>query len=840
VDGNDLYDFSARPFQKAQKISLMETGPAIPSLSHCQLAHQTRRRVRIIAPALRRQPERAYLYEILLRKHPAIRHVQLTAALGSVAVWFDPLSLPKPKLFALLDAVLGNLGKAAPFQKAMGGDESAQPVRDFNLAIEGMTCASCALLIEMVLLRDPRVVDAKVNFATETATVRARMDRESLQSTVYRLGYRAYPLDSLAQRRLQLERENHRIDHACRRMGWASLFSAPAILLGMFAPHARWAGIVELILTAPVVLWSGWPFFTKAIRLARQGTANMDSLVAIGTGAAFGYSVVSLLQGKRELYFEAAAAIVSFVLLGRYLDEKARGQAHEAIRKLIDLQPQTASVLRNGDESVIPIDAVAVGDLLLVRPGERIPTDGIVEYGLSTVDESMITGESMPVVKEFGSAVTGGCINGNGSLHIRASAIGADTVLSGIVRMVDQAQAGKLPIQKMVDQVSAVFVPTVMGISALTFVGWLAVGASPVKAFAASITVLLIACPCALGLATPAAIMVGTGQAAKRGIFIRNGESLEMASKLTAIVFDKTGTITEGKPQVTDFANLCAGSEGELLALAGAAELHSEHFLGKAILAHAREAGLNLAEPGAFQSEPGRGVKALIGKQTVVIGNRQCLEEQAVAIGPADGFAAQFATQGKTPVFMAVDGQLAAVFGIADKARGNARVAIAQLHALGVKTLMATGDVQAAAHYIAERVGIDRVIAQARPEDKLAIIRDLQAQGEKVGMIGDGINDAPALAAADVSIAIGGGADVAMQTADLTLVGGDIAKAAEAMQLSSFTLRVIRQNLFWAFGYNIVAIPVAALGKLNPMIASAAMAMSSVSVVLNSLRLQKK
>ncbi|MCX7109219.1 MAG: heavy metal translocating P-type ATPase [Proteobacteria bacterium] len=818
----------------------METGPAFPALKNCHLAHQTTRRIRIIAPSLRKAPERSYLYEILLRKHPAIRHVQLTAELGSVAVWFNPLILPKPKLFAVLDAVLGNLGNASPFHKSTINHESDQPERDFNLAVEGMTCASCALLIEMVLRRDPRVVDAKVNFATETASVRARMDREALNGKLEGIGYRVHSLDSLAQRRLQLERENLRIDEARRRLMWASLFSAPAIFLGMLAPHTRWVGILELVLTAPVVLWSGKPFFDKALKLAKQRTANMDSLVALGVGSAFGYSLVSLLRGKREFYFEAAAAIVAFVLLGRYLDEKARGQAHEAIRRLIDLQPQTASVLRDGVECVIPIDDLVVGDLLLVRPGERIPTDGEVVYGISTVDESMITGESMPVVKEIGHPVTGGCINGNGSLHVRATAIGADTVLSGIVRMVDQAQAGKLPIQKMVDQVSAVFVPVVMGISVLTFIGWLAVGASPARAFAASITVLLIACPCALGLATPAAIMVGTGQAAKRGIFIRNGESLEMASKLTAIVFDKTGTITEGKPQVTDLTNLSRWSDDKILALAGAAELHSEHFLGKAILAHARERGLNLAEPASFQSEPGRGIRAEIGKHALCIGNRQWLEEQGISLGRAEAIATELGTQGKTPVYLGLDGEIAAIFGIADKARGNAREAIAQLHAMGVKTLMATGDVQAAAHYIAELVGIDRVIAQARPEDKLAIIRDLQAQGEKVGMIGDGINDAPALAAADVSIAIGGGADVAMQTADLTLVGGDIAKAAEAMELSSFTIRVIRQNLFWAFGYNIVAIPVAALGKLNPMIASAAMAMSSVSVVLNSLRLQKK
>jgi Cu+-exporting ATPase len=812
---------------------------ALP-LKNCQVVHQTQRRVRIIAPSLRKEPERAYLYEILLRKHPAIRLVELSPALGSVAVWFNPQQLPKSKLFALLDAVLGNIGTATLFQKSQRIDDSNQPERDFNLAVDGMTCASCALLIEMTLKRDPRVVDAKVNFATETATVRARMDRDTLSDKLHGIGYKVHALDSLAQRRLQLERENRRISEAWKRFVWAGVLSAPAIVLGMFAKHTPLVGVVELILTAPVVLWSGWPFFDKAAKLAKQKSANMDSLVALGIGSAFGYSVVSLLRGKMDLYFEAAAAIVAFVLLGRWLDERAKGQAHEAIRKLIDLQPQTANVLRDGQFISLPIDDVSVGDVLLVRPGERIPTDGVVVYGLSTVDESMLTGESMPVVKEIGMSVTGGCINGNGSMHVRATAIGADTVLAGIVRMVEQAQSGKLPIQKMVDEVSAVFVPVVIGISIATFIGWLAVGGSPAQAFAAAITVLLIACPCALGLATPAAIMVGTGQAAQRGIFIRNGESLEMASKLTAIVFDKTGTITEGKPQVTDVANLSGLSDDELLTLAASAELHSEHFLGKAVVAHARALGLTLQDPAAFQNEPGRGVRAEIAGHTLFIGNRRWLDEQAIATDGAQTNASEWAKQGKTPVYMSLDGELAAVFGIADKARDNAKQAIAQLHAMGVKTLMATGDVPAAAHYIARLVGIDEVVAQARPEDKLAIIRDLQAKGEKVGMIGDGINDAPALAAADVSLAIGGGADVAMQTADLTLVNGDISKAAEAMELSSFTIRVIKQNLFWAFGYNTVAIPVAALGKLNPMIASAAMAMSSVSVVLNSLRLQKK
>lgn len=815
----------------------MET--PLPTLKHCQLVHQTRRRVRILAPSLKKQTERAYLYDILLRKHPAILQVDLSVDIGSVAVWFNPKSLPTPKLLVVLDTVLGNLGTAR-IAKADNAAACDLPQREFNVAVEGMTCASCALLIEMVLKRDPRVLDAKVNFATETATVKAAMDRDDLFLKFNQVGYKAQSLDSLGQRKLLLERENQRINAARKRLIWASLFSAPAVMLGMFAPHTNFVGFLELLLTTPVVLWSGWPFFDKAWKLAKQRSANMDSLVSLGTASAFGYSLFSLIRGTRQFYFEAAAAIVSFVLLGRYLDERAKGQAHEAIRKLIDLQPETATVIRDGETLTLPIDDVVVGDILLVRPGERIPTDGLVVSGLSTVDESMLTGESMPVVKEAGMPVTGGCINGNGSMQIRATAIGADTVLSGIVRMVEQAQGGKLPIQKMVDEVSAVFVPAVMVIAVGTFGTWLLAGASAGFAFGVATTVLLIACPCALGLATPAAIMVGTGQAAQRGIFIRNGESLELASKLTAIVFDKTGTITEGKPQVTDFENLSKLSDKEILKLAGSAESHSEHFLGKAILAHVKEQNIKPVEPEDFLNEPGRGVRAKIGKHTLFIGNHLLLQEQNIALGKAAELAKTWATQGKTPVYMAADGKIVAVFGVADKARDNAQAAIASLHAMGVKTLMATGDVKAAADYIAKTVGIVDVVAQARPEDKLEIIHRLQEAGEKVGMIGDGINDAPALAAADVSLAIGGGADVAMQTADLTLINGDISKAAEAMELSGFTIRVIRQNLFWAFGYNIVAIPVAAMGKLNPMIASAAMALSSVSVVLNSLRLQKK
>ena len=813
-------------------------------LAHCQVAHRTRHRLRFVAQTLRKDAERSYLFEILLRKHRAVKHVTTTPELGSVTVYFDPNTLPGDKLQTLADTIIGNLGSCRlPSSTATDqvDIDPNKPETEFNVALEGMTCASCALLIEMMLRRDPRITQASVNFATESAQIRAKASKDEIYSMIRNTGYVAHPMDSLAQRRAQLYREQNRIGSAWRHCFWSSVLTLPTVLIGMFAPHSRLMGLVQLAVSAPVIFWSGRSIFEKAFKLAKQRSANMDSLVALGVGSAYSYSFYSLIFGRREYYFEAAAGIITFVLMGRYLDEKARGQAHEAIRQLIDLQPQTATLLTASGESVVHIDDVRVGDIMLIRPGERIPTDGEVISGVSTVDESMITGESMPIVKEVGHLVTGGCINGTGALQVRATAVGADTVLSGIVHMVDQAQASRLPIQKTVDQVSAVFVPGVVLISGLTFASWLAVGAGFGTAFGAAITVLLIACPCALGLATPAAIMVGTGQAARRGIFIRNGESLEMASKLTAIVFDKTGTITEGKPKVTDIINLTRLSNESLLEIAAAAEIHSEHFLGKAIVAEARQMELQWVDPSAFQAEPGQGVRAEVGSDEVLIGNQNWLRGEKVRFTKKiEAQASSLAGQGKTPIFMALNGKLAAVFGIADKPRPNAVDAIAQLHRMGVKTLMATGDVAAAAEHIAEIVGIDRVIAHAKPEAKLEVIRNLQAEGERVGMIGDGINDAPALAAADVSLAIGGGTDIAMQTADLTLVNGDIGKAAEAMQISSFTLQVIRQNLFWAFGYNVVAIPVAAMGKLNPMIASAAMALSSVSVVLNSLRLQRK
>ncbi|MDD5036374.1 MAG: heavy metal translocating P-type ATPase [Methylococcaceae bacterium] len=813
---------------------------SLVTLKNCTVAHAIRRRVRIVAPALHKDTERAYILEILLRKRDGIKQVRAVADIGSLVVHFDPKKLPKPVLLPLLDALIGNLGtRSAGASAAAPFFDACQPEQEFNLSIDGMTCSSCSLLLEMLLRRDPRVSSASVNFATETAAVRGKLGKEDLIGAIAGMGYRAHAMDTLTQRKLLIEKEHQRLATAKRRALWANVLSFPAVAIAMLMPHARWLHWLELGLTLPVVAWTGRPFFEKAWALAKHRSANMDTLVALGVGAAYGYSVVALLARKRELYFEAAAGIISFVLLGRYLEENARGKAHEAIRRLIDLQPQTATLLRDGQEVVVNIDDVAVGDILLIRPGEKIPTDGRVVDGLSTVDESMVTGESLPVVREPGHKVIGGCVNGNGALRIQVSAVGADTVLAGIIHLVDHAQASKLPIQKLVDKVSSVFVPSVMAISGFTLTGWLMAGLQPTHAFANAITVLLIACPCALGLATPAAIMVSTGQSAKRGIFIRNGESLEMASKLTVLVFDKTGTITEGKPKLTDLINASTQSDAEILALAASAELNSEHFLGKAIVEKAREQGLTLQESSAFSSTAGRGIYARIDGKELLVGNRSWLEQRGVLIGHLHESAEAVARQGKTPVYMALNGKACALFGIADIPRPNAGGAIERLHKLGLKTLMLTGDTAITADYIARQVGIDAVIAHAGPERKLEVIRELQVQGGKVGMIGDGINDAPALAAADVSFAIGTGTDIAIETADMTLVQGDIAKVAEAMELSADTLRIIKQNLFWAFAYNTVAIPVAAMGKLNPMIASAAMALSSVSVVLNSLRLQK-
>ena len=866
-------------------------------MKHFRVAHRLTRRLRIVAPALIRQPERCYIPEILLRKHASIRHVASVPEIGSVKLHYDPARLPEDRLLALLDAVIGNLA-AAPAPAAPVGavppgltsgpgatpatapcpalDESAA-ARECNAAVEGMTCASCALLIEMSLRRDPRIESAAVNYAAGTVTVKGRLTRPELFAAVERLGYAARPMDTLTQRRLVVEHEKARLADARKRLWQAAVLTAPVMVSGMLMHRSPLLRLMELALSTAVVFGSGGEIFRKAGALARRREANMDTLIAMGAGAAWLYSLPGVARMHHHVYFESAAAIVAFVLGGRYLEERARGKASEAIRKLIELQPETAIRITAAGEERVPIDDVRVGDRLRVRPGEKVPTDGVVLEGASSLDESMLTGESLPVEKRAGDAVVGGCVNGTGGFVMRATAVGGDTVLSGIVRLVDHAQGAKLPVQKLADRISARFVPAVAGVGALTLAGWLAAGHPASRALAHAVAVLLIACPCALGLATPTAIMVGTGQAARRGIYIRNGEALETAARLDVLVFDKTGTITEGKPAVTDFVAVAGHDEAHTLALAAAAETHSEHYLARAIVAwcaargkaggkparRARGMGKNAVPPELtfspngrdattppgltfgkasvtdFAAQPGRGIRARVDGSAVLIGNAELLAEAGIDCRAQQAQAQTWAGQGKTPVYVAIDGACVALFAIADRARDGAREAIALLHRLGLRTVMATGDVAAAAHHIAREVGIDEVVARATPAEKLALVRKLQGEGYRVGMIGDGINDAPALAAADVGFAIGGGADIAIESADITLVGGDIARVAAGIDLSRKTMKIVRQNLFWALGYNTVAIPYAAAGRLTPMIAAAAMAMSSVSVVTNSLRLQR-
>jgi Cu+-exporting ATPase len=808
-----------------------------------RVVHRLPRRIRLIAPPLVKNAERCYLLEILLRKHAAIKEVRVVADIGSVTVHYDPQALPEPRLLAVLDAVIGNIS-AAPAKTTVSSAptfaaDPDTPAQECHAAVEGMTCASCAALIELSLKRDPRVASVAVNYAAETVTVKGHLSKDDLFGTVRKLGYQARPMDTLAQRRLIVEREKARLAAARRKLIYAALATTPVMVSGMLMHRSPALRLMELALSAYVVAGPGGDIFRKAWALAQQREANMDSLIAMGAGAAFLYSLPGVARMDHHVYFESAAAIVAFVLGGRYMEERAKGKASEAIRKLIELQPDTAiRVTESGDETVA-IDDVRIGDILRVRPGDKVPTDGIVATGASSIDESLLTGEPLPVAKAVGDQVVGGTLNGNGGFTLRVTAIGTDTVLSGIVKLVDHAQGSKLPVQKLADRISARFVPAVGAVAATTFAGWLLAGHPLARSLSHAVAVLLIACPCALGLATPTAIMVGTGQAARRGIYIRNGEALETAATLDTLVFDKTGTITAGKPVVTDFLPTTGHDEEQVLALVAGVEQHSEHFLARAIVAYTQARTVPPAPTFDFTATPGHGVQANGDAGTVRIGNAAYLEQAGIDCRAQQAQAEAWAEQGKTPVFVALDRHCVALFAIADAPRAGAKEAIALLHRLGLKTVMATGDVEAAARHVAREVGIDEVIARATPADKLALVERLKAEGRKVGMIGDGINDAPALAAAAVGFAIGGGADIAVEAADVTLVGGDIARVAGGIELSRRTMAIVRQNLFWALGYNVVAIPVAAAGRLNPMIAAAAMAMSSVSVVTNSLRLQK-
>ncbi len=722
---------------------------------------------------------------------------------------------------------------------------------DLTFAVDGMTCASCSARVEKVLGKLPGVDSAVVNIATGKATIHADAAWADIAAAVERAGYVAVPpvpepapgaVTSGAPAPAPVDvgaQESEHLGRTRKRLLVAAVLSAPVFVLGMLDVMGLPSALVQLALTTVVLAWAGQDFYRVAWRLARSGSANMDTLIAIGTGAAYGYSVYATVVGEM-LYFETASVVVTLILLGRFLEERAKARAGDAVRKLAGLRPPTARVVRGGVEQDVAVGLVVVGDHVVVRPGERVPVDGRVLEGSSALDESMITGESLPVTRGPGDVVIGATMNRNGRLLVEATRVGSDSALAGIIRMVEDAQGSKAPIQRFADKVAGRFVPAVLVIAALTFFGWLATGAGFTGAMVPAVAVLVIACPCALGLATPVAVMVGTGKAAENGILVRNAGALELAQELDVLVLDKTGTLTRGEPSVTDVRVLGELDEREVIRIVAAIERYSEHPLGQAIVAHARAAGAfeELTVEG-FEAVTGAGVVGHVRGSELVVGTPRLLEQRGVDLGVFTTALEAIEAQGRTGILAALGGRPLGVIGLADTLKDTSAEAVARLKKMGVRLVLATGDNQATADAIAKAVGIDEVIAGASPGDKLALVQRLKAEGRVVGMVGDGINDAPALAAADVSFAIGTGTDVAMAAAGMTLIRGDIGRVATAIELSKATLRIVRQNLFWAFAYNVVGIPVAALGLLSPMIGSAAMAMSSVSVVANALRLRR-
>lgn len=723
--------------------------------------------------------------------------------------------------------------------------------------IAGMTCAACANRIEKRLNKTEGVSSAPVNFALETVAVEYNPKEVAitdLKETVAKLGYQLEQKGEADGETESPQKKEQRKQTV--RLIFSAILSFP--LLWAMVSHFSFTSFIwvpdifmnpwmQFALATPVQFVIGWPFYTGAYKALRNKSANMDVLVALGTTAAYVYSLYLTIQslgahGHTDgLYYETSAILLTLILLGKRFEAKAKGRSSDAIKKLMKLQAKTATVVRDGQEQVIPIEDVMTGDLVYVKPGERIPVDGEVTEGRSAVDESMITGESIPVDKSPGDSVTGATMNANGFLKIKAVNVGKDTALSQIIRVVEEAQGSKAPIQRLADQISGIFVPIVLGIAVITFLIWYfwAAPGDVGEAISKLIAVLVIACPCALGLATPTSIMAGSGRSAEFGILFKGGEHLEKTHRLDTIVLDKTGTVTNGKPLLTDAVAADGFEETELLRLAAAAETGSEHPLGEAIAAGVKEKGIDIPKLTRFEAKIGAGVSAEAAGKTILVGSRRLMESEGVQHEALLSQMSALEGEGKTVMLVSVDGEPAGLIAVADTIKETSREAVKRLMSMGLEVIMMTGDNRKTAEAIAKEAGITRVIAEVRPEQKAEEISRLQQTGSRVAMVGDGINDAPALATADIGMAIGTGTDIAMETADITLIRGDLNSIADAIRMSRLTMKNIKQNLFWALGYNTLGIPIAAFGFLAPWVAGAAMAFSSVSVVLNALRLQR-
>lgn len=712
----------------------------------------------------------------------------------------------------------------------------------------GMTCAACSSRIEKVLNKQEGIELATVNLANETATIEYNpglIGESGVIDVIKRLGYDAKERANKEEKQSQKDKQ---IKHMQIKLMISVILSAPLLvtmldhLLGITVPNILMNPWFQFALATPVQFIIGWQFYVGAYKNLRTGSANMDVLVALGTSAAYFYSLYEAIKTIGDptymphLYFETSAILITLILFGKYLETNAKSKTTHAISKLLNLQAKEARVMRDGKEIMIPIEEVVLGDRLIVKPGEKIPVDGIVIKGSTSVDESMITGESIPIEKGIKSNVIGATINKNGTIEIEATRVGKDTALASIVQAVEDAQGSKAPIQRLADVISGYFVPIVVVIAILTFIIWvtLVTPGELEPALVASIAVLVIACPCALGLATPTSIMVGTGKAAENGILFKGGEHLERTHQLNTIVLDKTGTITKGKPEVTDFTG-----DDEVLQLLASAEKSSEHPLAEAIVAHATEKNIELLEVEEFAAIPGHGIRAVISNKNILVGTRKLMNDHKIDIQDVEEHLITLEIEGKTAMIIAIDEKYSGIIAVADTVKETASEAIKQLKEDGLEVIMLTGDNERTANAIAKQVGIDRVIAQVLPEEKADKIKELKEQGKKVAMVGDGINDAPALAIADIGIAIGTGTEVAIEAADVTILGGELLLIPKAIKVSHATIKNIRQNLFWAFAYNSAGIPIAAIGLLAPWIAGAAMAFSSVSVVTNSLRLKR-